>query len=364
MTPPSPVPAAMFHPSPRRILVICTRRIGDVLLTTPLMGSLRRAWPEAEVHALVFRGTEGVLAGNPDIDRVIAVPERSRWQQRLKELAGLWKRYDLAVSAVPSDRARIYGWAAARHRLGFAGEASADGGQQARNFWLDDALPFDDLHTHTVDMALQLADRLGIPRVGEVVPPRGDGSLPAGVSAPFAVLHPYPKFNYKMWRPEGWVALARALQERGLAVWLSGGPEAAEVDYCRAIAAEAGVGCLAGQLSLAATTDLLRQARLFVGPDTAASHLAAACGIPTLALFGPSNPVKWGPWPAGWQGPGSPWAFVGSGRVGNVQLLQGAGDCVPCRLEGCDRHTASYSRCLTEMTAERVIEVALGMLSD
>ena len=66
---------------PRSVLVVVTRRVGDVLLATPLIRSLKRAWPEAAIDVLVFEGTEGVLAANPDIRRVIAVAERPRWRQ-------------------------------------------------------------------------------------------------------------------------------------------------------------------------------------------------------------------------------------------------------------------------------------------
>ena len=54
-------------PARPRILVVALRRLGDVLLTTPLIRSLKRAWPDAAIDVLVFRGTEGILAGNPDI---------------------------------------------------------------------------------------------------------------------------------------------------------------------------------------------------------------------------------------------------------------------------------------------------------
>jgi hypothetical protein len=56
--------ALAAHP---RILVVALRRLGDVLLTTPLIRSLKRAWPDAAIDVLVFRGTEGILEGNPDI---------------------------------------------------------------------------------------------------------------------------------------------------------------------------------------------------------------------------------------------------------------------------------------------------------
>ena len=57
---------------PSRILVISLRRIGDLLLTTPLIRSLRRAWPNSEIDVLVFANTAGIVAGNPDINRVIS----------------------------------------------------------------------------------------------------------------------------------------------------------------------------------------------------------------------------------------------------------------------------------------------------
>ena len=349
----------MADPAPERILVVCTRRIGDVLLVTPLIRSLRLAWPKARLEALVFGSTAGVLEGNPDLDAVIAVPERATKLARWRELRGLWKRYDLALSCVPSDRARLYGWAAARRHVGMLERHES----RVKRWFLSDAVEFDDVNTHTVSMALQLTRLAGIAARPEVVPPTAGGALPAGVGGRFAVLHPYPKFAYKMWTEAGWQALAEALKQRGLQVVLTGSGEAAEVDYCARLAGATGALSLAGQLSLAQTADLLRGASLFVGADTAVTHLAAAAGVPTVALFGPSNPVKWGPWPAGRETAESPWLLVGSGRSGNVHLLQGIGECVPCRLEGCDRHVASLSRCLQEIPPARVIEAALAMLS-
>ena len=135
---------------------------------------------------------------------------------------------------------------------------------------------------------------------------------------PYAVLHPSPKFAYKMWRQDGWVAFAHWLQEQGLQVVLTGGPDPDERNYVAAIARQTQALDLAGKLSLAETAELLGRAKLFAGPDTAVTHLAAAVGTLTIALFGPSNPVKWGPWPKDWQGPNSPWPWRGGGRHGNV----------------------------------------------
>jgi heptosyltransferase-3 len=159
-----------------------------------------------------------------------------------------------------------------------------------------------------------------------------------------------------MWNAEGWKAVARWLRERGYAVVLTGGPGEAERDYSRAIAAEIPDALdLTGQLSLGGVAAVVARSALFVGPDTAITHAAAALGVPTVAIFGPSNPVKWGPWPAGHAVQSNPWARRGSQASGNVRLVQGAGPCVPCGFEGCERHVESASECLTGLPPERVI---------
>ncbi len=366
--------------APRRILLVCTQRIGDVLLTTPLARSLKQAWPDAQLDMLVLPGTQGVLEGNPDIHQIIALPQRVGLREKLGQLRSLWRRYDLALSPLPTDRARLFCWSAGRYRLGVC---TAQDAKRAKALLLNTWAPFDDLDTHTVSMGLRLAELLGIAPCHTVVALSLHGAQDQALqplraalgNQPYAVLHPYPKFNYKMWTPTGWVALARWLRARGLAVVLTGGPDADECAYVAAIAREIAAPAatpgdqppvlnLAGSLSLAATAEILRTAKLHVGPDTAVTHLAAAVGIPTLALFGPSNPVKWGPWPGDWNSSASPWSRRGSGRQGNVYLLQGEHPrgCVPCLLEGCQRRSDSYSDCLRELTVETVIAAARTLL--
>lgn len=348
----------MSTSDPQRILVVCTRRIGDVLLITPLIRSLRQGWPQAQIDVLVFHGTAGILEGNPDVKSLIVVPERSTKMVRWRELRQLWNHYDLSFSCVPSDRARLYAWAASRRHFGML----ADNENSIKRRLMTSAVRFDDIGTHTVSMGLRLAKLVGVAPCPEVIAPTAGGRLPTGVGQNFAVLHPFPKFNYKMWTEAGWVALAQALRSRGFQVVLTGSNDVDEIAYCQRLAVGSGALCLAGQLSLAQTADMLRQAKLFVGPDTAVTHIAAACGIASIALFGPSNPVKWGPWPNDHKKMDSPWQRIGSARHGNVLLLQGNAECVPCRLEGCDRHTKSWSRCLQELPANRVIDAALSML--
>lgn len=356
--------------SPKTILVVATRRIGDVLLATPLIRSLARAWPDAQIDALVFESTQGILAANPDLQRVIAIDERPRFLVHLKFIARLWRHYDLAVSTLPGDRPTLYAWVAGKYRVGVL----ADGRE---HLWKQKLMsrwaPFDNLNTHTVLMNLAPAHLLGIPRCHEVVVSWSNddesqvvAALPFDLrSRAFALLHVYPMFAYKTWHRQGWAELARWLDDHGMRVVLTGGNSPAELAYVEELLAllPGDTVALAGKLTLGQVGFLAGRARVFVGPDTAVTHMAAALGVPTVALYGPTNPVKWGPWPKDWAADRNPYVMRGSQTVGNVTLLQGITDCVPCREEGCERHIDSLSDCLQHLPASRVIAAVARALN-
>jgi heptosyltransferase-3 len=355
---------------PARVLVVVTRRIGDVLLTAPLIRSIKDAWPSTHIDLLVFKGTEGVLAGNPDIDRIIVAPPSGHW----RFIRQVWRKYDLAISTSPSDRPTLYAWLAGKARIGVM---TVDFKSAWKRALLNASVPFGNFDLHTVVQNLLLADLLGLPRRFETPTEWSaqDEAAIAGVFPEFgrtkyAVLHPYPKFTYKMWHLEQWQALARWLNSRGLTVVLTGSGDNEEKIYVSRFAETVSPSPvnLAGQLDFSQLALLLNRAALYVGPDTVTTHLAAAMGSPTVALFGPSNPVKWGPWPRGYEAcsreaQASPYVLRGTQFVGNVALVQGAGACVPCLQEGCARHVMSESVCLQMLPAAAVIEAAEKLLS-
>jgi heptosyltransferase-3 len=362
------IPAAAMALSragaPRDALVVVTRRIGDVLLATPLIRSLKRAWPDTAIDVLVFDGTQDILAANPDVRKILTIPERPGMLRHLAFVARLARRYDLALSLVPGDRPTFYAFAAGRRRAGLLlGTRKERWKRPLLHHWI----PFDGLNTHTVRMHLALASALGVTLHGDPIvtwrdedDARVDYLLGANPQ-PFAVLHTYPKFNYKMWRHDGWIDVASWLAARGHRIVLSGGKAPAELAYVADLARDMPAGTInaAGQLTLGASACLVSRARLYVGPDTALTHVAAALGVPTIALFGPSDPVKWGPWPRSHAPGANPWRRYGSQRVGNVTLLQGIQSCVPCLVEGCGRNIASFSDCLQQLPAAKVI-AAIG----
>jgi len=353
----------------RSALVVCTRRIGDVLLATPVVRSLKRAYPDAAVDMLVFEGTQDAVAANPDVHRIWTIAERPEIGPHLALLRSLWHRYDLALSVLAGDRPTVHAWAAGRYRMGTLLD-------DRKSWWkrrlLHEWVPFDNLHTHTVAMNLRLLAPLQIKPFGTPVvswTQEHEESVHRLLprirdSQRYAVFHVSPKFTYKTWTAEGWVALGRWLIDQGVMVVVTG-VESAEQNYCeRVIHGLPDAVNLVGLMTLPELGYLLSRAALYIGTDTAVSHMAAAVGVPSVVLFGPSNPVKWGPWPKDFPPTtNSPWRKQGSQRQGNVFLLQGEGECVPCLAEGCNRHINSLSDCLQHLSVNRVIAAAESMLT-
>src|ERR1700734_239483 len=206
-------------PSNPRVLVVALRRLGDVLLTTPLIRSIKRAFPTASIEALVFAGTEGILAGNPDLAKVIAMPQRPGAGETLSLLRRLARRYDVALSTQSGDRPTLLAWIAGRQS---AGPLEPDGlSATVKRLALSRSYVVD-RQQHRVRDVLRLAELLGIAAVPEIVCPAGGARSSLIPAQPYAVVHAAPMFVYKRWTMDGWRALAVALRQRGLAVVASG----------------------------------------------------------------------------------------------------------------------------------------------
>jgi heptosyltransferase-3 len=345
-------------PPRARILVVTLQRLGDVLLTTPLIRSLKRAYPDAGIDALVFAGTEGILAGNPDIGNVITMPQRASALASGALLARLFRRYDIAISTQAGDRPTLFAVAAARRSVGLVDPRRLNGRIKAALLTHPVAVTRGE---HRVREVLRLAEALGVSADTTVVPPTAS-SGEARARKPYAVVHVAPMFRYKQWTADGWRALAAGLTERGLAVIATGGPDAVERRYLDEVWAPCpNIERLDGKLSWGELADTIRNADVFIGPDTAVTHLAVATGTATVALYGPTDPRLWGPWPQ--QDPD--WAAAGTIQERrNVWLVQNPLPCLPCQNEGCLRRIDSYSQCLDELPASQVLAAVDAALVD
>jgi heptosyltransferase-3 len=351
------VATAYKIPANPRVLVVTMRRLGDVLLTTPLVRALKRGLPGARIDMLVFRGTEGILAGNPDIDRVIVVPERPGAAAMAKLIFQLWRRYDVAISTQTGDRPTLLAAIAGQFRIGLV--------PKEKSLWKTLVLNRSvttDSELHRVVELLRLAATLGIDERPDIVLPRQASQL--APRSGYAVLHASPMHRIRRWTDAGWRALAEALTLRGLAVVATGGPAQAEKEYLDRVwnPVQPPVERMDGRLAWGELAQLLSGAAVYVGPDTSVTHLAAAAGCPTVAIYGPTGPHVIGPWPVG--GLSEPWARAGTiQNRGNVWVVQNPLPCMPCDLLGCERHLESHSTCLDELAVSQVlaaVDRALG----
>lgn len=372
---------------PKKVLFIATRQIGDVLVTTPLIENARELWPDAEFHFLGYRGKLDILKGNPDISHVIETSDHPRFSEYLSLLGQLFQRYDLAVITQPSDRAYLYGLIAARRRVGLLGGHPQGLTEQDRakrsisekqNAWKKaiclHTVDIDYFRQHVIAEKLRLLDifyphnRDIFCKPISVTPPEGEALTPGitnQLRSPYIVVHPGPLTAYKRWPLAYWQNLLSWIVKQGWQVVLSASPAKQDLQLNHDILSlldsqtRREVINTLGELSIPQAGTLIRGALAYVGVDTSITHLAAACNTPTIALFGPTPPTNFGPWPNAYIGEQPYQLRARSQTVGNVTILQGPGACVPCRKAGCDDKAHSNSECLDHLEPAQVIEALL-----
>ncbi|QWD92167.1 glycosyltransferase family 9 protein [Polynucleobacter asymbioticus] len=367
---------------PKKVLFIATRQIGDVLVTTPLISKARELWPEAEFHFLGYRGKLDMLKGNPDIAEIIETSDRPRLPEYLSLFNRLFQRYDLAIVTQPSDRAYLYGLLAAFRRVGVlgghpqgqTGMGNTDRKAERQNAWKKAIC----MHTVNVDYFQQhvIVEKLRLlepfyknpqdlfSKPISVTSPKEEALTPVIASqlqAPYVVVHPGPLTAYKRWPLSYWQTLITWLVSQGWQVVLSASPAKQDLQLNQDILSlldentRQKVIDTAGKLSIPQAASLIRGALLYVGVDTSITHLAASCNTKTIALFGPTPPTNFGPWPNGFIGT-EPYALRARTQSNSyVTILQGPGECVPCRKAGCDDHPNSLSECLDLLEPAQVI---------
>jgi heptosyltransferase-3 len=175
-----------------------------------------------------------------------------------------------------------------------------------------------------------------------------DGLLAAAGLQPrgFIHVHPTSRWLFKAWTDGSNAELLRRLARDGQRIVVTAAPDAREKAIVARILGEAGVAVtdLSGQLTLRELAALSARSRLFFGADSAPMHIAAAMGIPVVALFGPSDETAWGPW-------GVPHRVVVTDHP-----------CRPCNNDGCGG--GKVSECLTTLPIERVHSAINELLAD
>lgn len=342
----------------RALMVVC-RYLGDVLLATPLAQSLKEAG--YAVDWIVAPGTESLLEGQPYADHVSTAGPELSWVGHVALGRQVFRRYEQAFVLPASDRPMVLAKLASKRVFALL---PGDRKQDAWKRWLSYRwIPYEPM-SHMVSYGIRMVALAGLPECRDVRlhwseedAAQVEESLQWPLSSDYVQLHPFARWPYKWWPQAHWRQLIGNFLEKGIKVAITGSPS--EIKVAEELAsgyADEDVRVLAGVLNWRQLACLASHARLYVGLDTANTHLAAATDTPVVALYGPTDPRIWGPWPNGFVGR-SPYQQRlpgGIQRAGHISLMQGEQECVPCQLEGCDRNQQSASACLETMAVERV----------
>jgi heptosyltransferase-3 len=335
-----------------KILIIKFRNIGDVLLTIPLAGNLRKHYPEAIVDFAVNEGTEEMVSLNPDI-RHIHVYKRNLTKSKhlLARLLDEWRyangirkeKYDIIINMTRGNRGLfLAAYGKPRTIISYSTKKS-----RWLNKFIDIELPAMGFR-HMVEVSLDPLRVLGkIPlektvklywsvsdekRVVKILEKHGLAKKG------FVHFHPVSRWMFKCIDD----SLAASIVDHcqmvlGIPVVITASPDEKEKDKVERILAlcESSPIDLSGKLTLKETSAMNAMSKAFIGVDTAIMHISAANDIPTLAFFGPSAAFHWGPWDNSLYR--STYTKTrGNQRMGKHQVVQKNWECVPCGKDGCE----------------------------
>ncbi len=348
-----------------KILMVRLSALGDVVHCLPALDALRRYYPEAEIFWAVEEKAAGLLQGHPQLDRVTVVPRR-QWTRALRNpLKWPWlavsairffgrlqrERFDLSIDFQGNFRSGLISLlSGARHRLG-----------RGRGYAKEKSHIFATHHhkppprIHRVERALGMVERLGVRTSGAAavlpIDPAAAAPIATWIEArrleetgALVVIHPgTSRFgSLKQWGAEKFRDVAERLaRESHALVVLTWGGEA-EREECETIAKAAGQGVhIAPKMSLKELAALLKSADVFIGCDTGPLHIAAALGTRVVGIYGPKDPVIYGP--------------CGEGNI----VVRSNAPCSPCTRRRCNDVI-----CMKNITAEDVLEAAKKAISD
>lgn len=283
-------------PDPRRILVLRPGGLGDLIMLLPVLNTLKTRFPDASLDLVCEkRNRDALHLSNIEIRPLLYDTAPARFLHRLKQ-----SRYDVVIDTEQFHHfSALFAWfSGAPVRIGFNINPH-------RN----------PLYTHLIHYASDGYEgdqfmRLLAPLGAADAPYRLDGFLrdatldsadPVGktpASGPFAILHPGVGSRHKQWAPERYAELARRIAET----------LDMNVVVLQGCANDRATDRIVGALNalnhphiriepfrpLRETAALIRRGKLLIGPDSGLTHLAVALGTPTVTLFGPSDPWKWG----------------------------------------------------------------------
>jgi heptosyltransferase I len=308
------------------LLVVRLSAMGDIIHTLPAAAALRQAFPHATLGWLIEERWTELLCTKHDsrsgprspqrplIDRVHTI-NIARWRREpfsfnawrqmgasLSQLRGV--HYDAVIDFQGAVRSALLArWSQAKLLYG-----SAHPRERAATMFYTRSVPVNTNGSHVVEQALELAQALipisTAPSMVSAAVTEPQVEFPIDSDAEkkiaaltqeknFAILNPGAGWGAKMWPSERYGEVARQLAKDGISSLINYGP--GEEDLATAVEVASGGTAKKIFCSISELISLTRRARLLIGGDTGPLHLAAALKIPVVAIFGPTNPARNGP---------------------------------------------------------------------
>ncbi len=324
---------------PRKILVIKPSSLGDVVHSLPFLYVLRDCFPFAKIDWVIARGIEGILEGNPMV-RKLWIIDKDSWKKigRLKwtlsEMGQLVKglkaeSYDVVIDLQGLMRSGMIAKATGSPvRIGFS-----EAREGSSLFYTHKVRGGRDIHA--VDRYLKIAKAIGcvVDEVRSPMPLIKESDPVKCIKKDFgdyAVIVPGARWETKKWPAERFASVASMLSVKSIIVGSS-----ADAAISKVIEEKSGGKALsmAGKTDIRELICLIRGSKFVITNDSGPMHIAAACGVPVIAIFGPTNPVRTGPY--------------GQQNI----IVRPSLDCAPCYKRKCKE-----TKCMQEITAEKVLE--------
>lgn len=309
-----------------KILVVRLSSIGDVVHTTPMVAALIDAGHE--VAWAVEPPAAPLVSTIPGLSQTFVLPKASAydWNDRFR-LARILRDFnaEVAIDAQGLWKSAFWTWlSGAPRRIGWMADHRREASSSVMLTETVNCLPAD---IHVIDQHHALLIGLGIDERGTrqfpfVLP--GDAAAMAAayretLGNPLALIAPGGGWENKLYPPELWGQVAKGLADLRLAPVVLWGP--GEADLADAVVqASGGAARRAPETSLLELAALTRVSRLFLAADTGPLHIAGAMGAPIVALFGPTDPARNGPWGEG------------------DEVVRKIPTCAPCHKRNCEIH--------------------------
>lgn len=337
------------------ILIVKLSAIGDVIHTLPSLSALRRLYPQAHITWVVEEAASDLVLNHPQLDEVL-IFRRKTWIKNIKagQVRSVWQEvrlfirnlrqrpYDLVIDFHGLFKSSVIVFlSGGKRKLGY------DSLQELSGLFLTEKIP-EDMGKHALERYLDFPHYLGAKKekVEFILPPSVDAEKKVNLllekyglnDKDYIAINPVAYWKTKLWDDGNFACLADLISDKLKKKVIFTGSESAPIEKITSMMGANSIN-LAGQTTLLELACIFKKAQLVVTTDSGPMHLACAVGTPVVALFGPTDPARTGPYGAG------------------HTIIRADLPCSPCFLKDC-----LTIQCMKNITPERVFAVVEGRI--